>query len=191
MPKFTLTFDPVTQSEYGSSSHHPQLTCEFWMWLGKNCSQYCVHKVFYTECQSWPWPLHPWPKMNRVPPLTIHNLHVKFESDWAKTVVAIVPTRSYTQSAKLDLDLWPHDPKWIGFLLSSFTTYMWSLKVIGQKLCPQAKRDRRTHPRMHSLTQPSTNGHVIITLIMQWQRINLHIWRLSVWIPLCACKSIL
>ena len=35
----------------------------------------------------------------------IHNLHVKFESDWAKTVVAIVPTRSYTQSAKVDLDL--------------------------------------------------------------------------------------
>ena len=34
----------------------------------------------------------------------------------------------------LDLDLWPCDPKSIGFLISSFTTYMWSLKVIGQKL---------------------------------------------------------
>ena len=81
--------------------------------------------------QSWPWPLTLWPKINRVPPLIIHNLHVKFESDRAKTVVCILPTRSYTQSAKVDLDLWPRDPKLIGFLLWSSTTYMWSLKVIG------------------------------------------------------------
>ena len=139
--------------------------------------------------QSWPWSMTPWPKINRVPPLIIHNLHVKFESDWAKTEVAIVSTRSYTQSAKVDLDLWPCDPKSIGssshhpqltcevlkwfgknwsrycvhkvlytkcqswpwpltpwpkinrFLLSSSTTYMWSFKVIWQKLksllCPQ------------------------------------------------------
>ena len=39
------------------------------------------------------------------------NVHVKFESDWAKTVVAIVSTRSYTQSAKVDFDLWTRDPK--------------------------------------------------------------------------------
>ena len=64
----------------------------------------------------------------------IHNLHVKFESDWAKTVVCIVSTRSYTQSAKVDLDLWPRDPKSIGLLFSSSTTYMGSKKVIGQKL---------------------------------------------------------
>ena len=95
---------------------------------------YCVQKVFYTECQSWPWPLTLWPKINRVPSLIIHNLHVKFENDWAKTAVCIVSTRSYTQSAKVDFDLWPHDSKSIGFLLSSSTTYMWSLKVIGQKL---------------------------------------------------------
>ena len=63
-------------------------------------------------------------KINRVPPLIIHNLHVKSERDWAQTIVCIVSTRSYTQSAKDDLDLWPHDPKSIGFLLSSSTTYM-------------------------------------------------------------------
>ena len=125
------------------------------------------NKVLYTECHSWPWPLTPWPKINRIPPLIIHNLHVKFESDWAKTVVAIVSTKSYTQSphvkfesdwaktvvaivstrsythsVTVDLDFWPRDPKSIGFLLSSSTTYMWSLKVIGQKLwslsCPQS-----------------------------------------------------
>ena len=126
-----VTFDPMTQNQYGSSSHHSQLTCEVWKRLVKNCSRYRVHKV---KCDGWPWPLTPWPKINRVPPLIIHNLHVKFESDWAKTAVAIVSTRSYTQSATVDLDLWPRDPKSIGFLLSSFTTYMWSLKVIGQKL---------------------------------------------------------
>ena len=144
-------------------------------WLGKNCSLYRAHKVLYTECQSWTWPLTQWPKINRVPPLIINNLHVKFEShrevtvvcilptrqstmdgrtdahtrsltqphtngcitisltpwhkinrvppliihnlhvkfgsDWAKAVVAIVSTRSYIQSAKVDLGLLPHDPK--------------------------------------------------------------------------------
>ena len=44
-------------------------------------------------------------QINRVPPLIIHNLHVKSESDWAITIVCIVFTRSYTQSTKDDLDL--------------------------------------------------------------------------------------
>ena len=90
-----------------------------------------VSTMYYTQCQKWPWPMTPWPKINRVPPLIIHNLHGKSESDVAKTIVCIVPTRSYTQSAKDDLDLWPHDPKSIGLLLLSSTNYMWSLKVIG------------------------------------------------------------
>ena len=132
MTKLTLTFYPVNPNQYGSSSHHPQVTCEVWKWLGKNCSVYRVHKVLYAECQSWPWPLTLSPQINRAPPLIIHNLHVKFESDWATTVVCIVSTRSYTQSAKVDLDLWPRDQKSIGFLLSSSTTNKWSLKVIGE-----------------------------------------------------------
>ena len=51
----------------------------------KNCrsSLYCAHKVLYTECQSWPWHLTPWPQINRVLPLIIYNLHVQFESNWA------------------------------------------------------------------------------------------------------------
>ena len=53
---------------------------------------YPAHKVLYTQCRSWPWLLTPWLKINRVPPLIIHNLHVKFESDLAKTVVCIVST---------------------------------------------------------------------------------------------------
>ena len=76
-----------------------------------------------------------WPddqKSIGVPPLIIHNLYVKVESDWAKTVVCIVPTSFYTQSDKLDL--WPHNKKSIGFLLSSWTTCMWSLKVIQRKI---------------------------------------------------------
>ena len=87
----------------------------------------------------WPWPLTLWPKTNRDPPLIMNNLHVKCESDWAKTVVWIVPAKFYRQSAKVDLDLlqvdlWPCDPKSIETLLSLWTSYMWSLKVIGQKL---------------------------------------------------------
>ena len=68
-------------------------------------------------------------------------LHVKFESDCFKPAACIVPTRFiqrfYRQNAKLYLDLWPRDPKSIGFLLRSSKTSMWSLKVTGQKLCPQ------------------------------------------------------
>ena len=93
--------------------------CEVWKWLDINCSLYCANNALYTECQSWP--LTPWSKINRVPPLIISNLHVKFESDWAKTIDCIVSTRSHTQSAKVDL--WPRDPKSIGFLLSSSTTH--------------------------------------------------------------------
>ena len=61
--------------------------------------------------QIWPWPMTQWPKINRGPPLIIHNLHAKFESDWAKIVVAIVSTGSYTQSAIVDLNLWPCNRK--------------------------------------------------------------------------------
>ena len=62
-----------------------------------------------TECQSWPWLLTSWPKINRVPSLIIHNLHVKFESDWASTVVAIVSTglKTECQSWPWPLTPWP------------------------------------------------------------------------------------
>ena len=63
-----------------------------------------------------------------------HHPPLTFESDWAKTVVCIVSTRSYTHSAKVNLDLWPCYPKSIGFLLSSWWMCKWGLKVIGQKL---------------------------------------------------------
>ena len=49
-------------------------------------------------------------------------------------LACIVPTRFRRQSAKVDLNLWPHDVKSIGFLLSSSATYIWSLKVIWLQL---------------------------------------------------------
>ena len=95
--KLTLTFDPMTKNQYGSSSHHQQL--QVWKWLGINCSLYSVDTVSQAEWQSWPWPL------SLRPPVT--------------------QKRSKT----------------IGFLLSSYSTHMWSLKVIGFKLlavlCPK------------------------------------------------------
>ena len=127
----------------------------------RNCSVYRVYKVLHTECQSWPWPLTPWPKINRVPPLIMANVHVKFESDREKTVAAIESTRFYIQSTKVDLDLWPRDPKSIGFLLSSWRMCMWSLKMMGQKLwslsCPQGKV-WRTHAHSHARTHPLTHS---------------------------------
>ena len=101
------------------------------------------YKVLYAEFQSWPWPLTLWSKINRVPPLITHNVHVKFESDWAKTEVCILPTSFYTKSAKVDLE---------------------------SVSCPQGKARRTdrhthalTHAPTHSLTQPPTNGRITIS----------------------------
>ena len=40
-----VDFDPATQNENGSSSHHPQLMCDVWKWSNKNCSLYRNLKV--------------------------------------------------------------------------------------------------------------------------------------------------
>ena len=74
-------------------------------WLGKNCSLYRAHKFSQTESQSWH--LTRWPKINRVPPLIIHSLHVKFESDWAKTVICICPQGFIHRVLKLTLTFDP------------------------------------------------------------------------------------
>ena len=150
-----------------------------------NCSVYCVQKVLYTDCQSWPWPLTPWPKINRVPPLIMGNVHVKFESDWAKTVVAIVPTRFYVQSVKVDLDLWLRDTKSIRFLLSSWRMCMWSLKVIGQN-CSRYRAHKVLYTECQSWPWPLT----------QWPKINrvpplimanVHVNVESDWAKNCSC----
>ena len=138
----------LSQNQLSTSSHHPQLNCEVWKW-------YHVHNVLYTECQSLPWPLTPWPKTNRVPLLIIPNLRVNFERDWAKTLVPTVSTRSYTQSARIDLDLWPRDPKSRGFLFSSFTTNMWSLKWLD-KNCLRYHVHKVLYTDSHSWPWPLT-----------------------------------
>ena len=98
VPKLTFTFDPYQK---GSSSNHPQITCEVLKWLGKNCSLYCAHKVLYTV-PKLTLTFEPQPKIERVPPLIMINFHVKFESDWAKNCCRILPTRFYTQC-----QIWP------------------------------------------------------------------------------------
>ena len=103
--------------------------------LDSNGSLYRIHKA-YTQSAKVDldfWPCDP-KSIGFLLSFIIHNLHVKFESDWTKTLVCILPTNSYTQSAEVDLDIWNCDPKSIGFLFSSSKTYMWSLKVIGLKL---------------------------------------------------------
>ena len=47
--------------------------------------------------------LTPWTKFKSVPPLIIHKLHMKFESDWTKTVVCIVPQCFIDRVPKVDL----------------------------------------------------------------------------------------
>ena len=114
----------------------------FWDLTSCQVSSNYVHKLQIrsrkcfgkSECRSWPWDLTRWPKIYGVPPFIIHNFHVKFESDRAKTVAGIVPRRFYTQGVEVDLELWPLDQKSIGVLLSSSTTCIWCLRVIGLKL---------------------------------------------------------
>ena len=136
---------------------------QVWKRLDLNCSLYRVHKVLYIECQSWPWPLTPWPKINGVPPLIIHNSHVKFESNlnWSLypahkvlyTECQSCP-QGLIQSAKTDLDLWPCDQKSIGFFLSSSITpcevWKWSGKYCSLYGVHKAKCDRHTHGLTHS-----------------------------------------
>ena len=134
VPKLTSNFDPMIQNQKGPPLIIRNLHVKFESEQTKKCSLYRVHKVLYNECQIWPWPLTSCPKINRVPLLIINKLHVKFERDRTKTVVCNIPAKFYTQQQSAKVDLWPHDQKLIRFLPSSSTTYMWSLKVIGQKL---------------------------------------------------------
>ena len=56
-----------------------------------------------------------------------------FEMIGHKTEVGIIPKMFHWQSAKGNLNLWLCDQKSVGFLLSWWCTYVWNLKVIGQK----------------------------------------------------------
>ena len=128
----------------------------------KNCSLYRVHKVLYTECQGWPWPLTPWPKISRVPPLIIHNSHMKIESDWAKTEVFIVSIRFYTECRNWPWPLtpWPkfnRVPPLISHNLHVKFESDWVKTVVAIVSTSLSVTDPRTHPQIHSLTHPTTH----------------------------------
>ena len=94
-----------------------------------------VRTMFYIHKSTcWSWPLTPRFKLYRAP--FIYNLYVKYASDWTKTNLYCAYKVLYmvVYSAKVDFDLWPQDPKSIGFLLSSSIASMLSLKVIREKL---------------------------------------------------------
>ena len=120
--------------------------------------QYTTSKS--TEYQSWPLPLTSWPKINRVPPLIIHNFYVKFKSDLVRTAVCIVSKRSYTQSAKVDLYLWAcssshhQQPTW--------EVWKWLGKNCSSHRVHKLKRDGPMHiltylPMHAPLVHPTTH----------------------------------
>ena len=91
VPKLTLTLDSATQNAF--YSHYPQLACEIGKWLGYTCSPYCV-QIFYTQKTKVDLDLFtPWPKINRVSPLIMHNWYVTYESDWTKAAVYMILPR--------------------------------------------------------------------------------------------------
>ena len=120
VPNLTLTPNPVTKKRIGFLLSSSTNKITVWKWSGENCSLYQGNDVSQAEWQSWPWPLILQPKINRVTLLIMPKLHMKFESDWAKTAIYIVSTRFYTQSA--NVDLWPRNPTSIEFLLLSSST---------------------------------------------------------------------
>ena len=135
------------------------------MWSGKKCSLYRVHKVLYTEFQSWPWPLIPWPKINRVPLLIIHNWNVKFESDQEKKCSLYrVHKVLYTefQSWPWPLIPWPKINR--GFPL---VIHKWHVKFEsdGTKrvFCIVSTRQSAMDALTDSLTQPHMNSRIIIS----------------------------
>ena len=103
-----------------------------------------AQKVLCIECQSWP--LTTQPKINRVTPL-INNWRVVWKW-WGKNVVFILPTRFHSLSVKVDL--WPRNPKSIGFLLIINNIYVnfesdWAKTVV----CIMSRRWRTMDGRMH------------------------------------------
>ena len=84
------------------------------------CSQ-----AYFHQCPSWPWPLTS--KINRVNPLTLLNMSVKFDKEAHNGLVTIVITSlfPYMSIGTLTFDLWP--PKSIGSILSPWLTYLPSL----------------------------------------------------------------
>ena len=126
--------------------------------------------------QSWPQ-LTLWPKIRRVSLLIINNLHTKRLDKNCSLY------HTHKQSPKVDL--WHNGPKSIGFLLSSSTTCMRSLKVIGQKLlsvsCPQGfihsvKVDLDLWPR-----DPKSIGFLLSSLT------NVHVKFESDWAKTVFC----
>ena len=114
----------MTKDQQGSSFHQ----CEVWKRYYKNYGVYCAHKVSHSESQCWPWPLA--------------LIQIQFDSTtymWSliwkwlrKSCSLLYHTHKVLQSAKVDLDFWPHYPKSISFLLS-LTTYCEVWKWLNKK----------------------------------------------------------
>ena len=102
----------------------------------------------------------------------LNNIFVQFQSDWAKTEICIKPTMFHRKSAKGDLNLWLW-PK-INRIppLMWWWTYVWSLKVIGQKYKSGSRlqgKVLRNHALTHSRTYPHNHTRTA-ALIYPFQR---------------------
>ena len=150
--------------------------------------------------QSRTWPLTPWPKINRGPPLIIHNLHWKVWKWLGKTVVAIVSTRSYIQSVKVDLDIWPQINRVLPLIIHNLhvkfekdwartvaaivsTTYTQSAKVDLDLLTPWPKINRvhpliihNLHMKFESDWAKTVVAIVSTTSYIQSATVNLDLW---------------
>ena len=89
-------------------------------WLGKNCSLYRAHKVSQTESPKLTFDL-------MTPKST--GLLLSSSSDWAKTVICIMPTRFYTQSANIKRLL----PRCIHHFKSDIINNMNHMRISGNE----------------------------------------------------------
>jgi hypothetical protein len=96
--------------------------------------------IFFCKVTSWPWFYDT--KFNRILPLLITKLlytgknQIKQkERPWVSTSLSSV----YISSSLYKISRWHQTQKLIGFFLSWYQIYMWSVKSIEQKknpLCP-------------------------------------------------------
>ena len=102
--KLALTYDSTTKNQQDSSFDH-DICVKFESDWSK--PPYHANKVSQTDYKSSHWWLTLRLKIKRVPPFIMNSLCARFESDLAKAVACIMPTKFHMQTSQFGLDLWP------------------------------------------------------------------------------------
>jgi len=143
-----------------SSTLHDELPCQVWWRSIKSLGRYQARKVFKHD-PIWPWTLtlRPW-----IPNQFIYP-------SWWVTMSSLIKIHQLTMEISCpqrfhiwppyDLDLWPHDLKYLisSFTLSSWVTMSSLIKIyqLTEILRPQSYKDAQTNRRTNKRTDKQTD----------------------------------